>query len=234
MNARWDSTMADAWGVVALDRFSQAFESTPVSGAVEATLAGVTKRLTWAAGRAPSAHFDWPAAAAELSVRQDGAGRPWAMVQSLAAVPLTKPITSGFSLEKTVTPLQQHQPGSLSRGDVVKVTLKGTAQTDTAWVVVRDPIPAGASILGSGLGGGSLVASAATAGGNCPCPAFTERSFEAFTQFYEWVPQGAFALEYVMVLNQDGSFVLPPSRVEAMYAPETFAEIPNATVVVAP
>jgi uncharacterized protein YfaS (alpha-2-macroglobulin family) len=234
VRARWDSTMADAWGVLALDRFSQAFESTPVSGAVEATLSGVTKRLAWDAGRAPNAHFDWPSTGATLSLRQDGSGRPWAMIQSLAAVPITKPITSGFSLQKTVTPLQQKQPGALMRGDVVKVTLQGTAQTDTAWVVVRDPIPAGATILGSGLGGGSLVASAATTGGGCPCPAFTERSFEAFTQFYEWVPQGVFNLEYVMVLNQDGSFVLPPSRVEAMYAPETFAESPNGAVVVAP
>jgi uncharacterized protein YfaS (alpha-2-macroglobulin family) len=37
-------------------------------------------------------------------------------------------------------------------GDVVKVTLEISAQSDMSWVVVDDPIPAGASIQGSGLG----------------------------------------------------------------------------------
>ncbi len=230
----WDSTMADAWGVVALSRFSKAFESTPVSGAVEATLSGVTRRLAWGGEGAPATRFDWPAAAEELRLRQDGPGRPWAMLQSLAAVPLEKPVSSGFTLAKSVKPLQQKQAGRLSRGDVVKVTLEAAAQTGVGWVVVRDPIPTGATILGSGLGGGSLVANTATAEARCPCPVFVERSAEAFTQYYEWLPQGPFRLEYVMVLSQDGSFALPPARVEAMYVPEMFAETPNAPVVVEP
>ena len=35
-----------------------------------------------------------------------------------------------------------------------------------------------------------------------------------------------------MRLNQDGAFALPPTRVEAMYAPESFGEMPNARLVV--
>ncbi len=231
----WDSTMADAWGVVALGRFSKAFESDPVTGAVDATLSGVTRRLAWQDAKPIETRFDWPAGAAELRLRQDGAGRPWATVQSLAATAIEKPVSSGFTLARQVTPLQQRTPGRLSRGDVVKVTLDAAATTDAGWVALRDPIPAGATILGGGLGGGSLVAGAvAAAASPCPCPAFTERTSEAFTQYYEWVPQGAFRAEYVMVLGQDGTFLLPPSRVEAMYAPETFAEAPNAPVVVEP
>jgi len=41
-------------------------------------------------------------------------------------------------------------------------------------------------------------------------------------------------LEYTVRLNNAGRFALPPSRVEAMYAPETFGELPNATLEVAP
>jgi uncharacterized protein YfaS (alpha-2-macroglobulin family) len=33
-------------------------------------------------------------------------------------------------------------------------------------------------------------------------------------------------------LNNEGRFSLPPTRVEAMYAPEMFGEVPNAGVVV--
>ncbi len=230
----WDSTMADAWGTVALDRFSAAHESAAVSGAVESTLAGVTKRQVWAGAAPLTERFGWPAAASPLRLRQDGSGRPWATVQGLAAVPLTKPVASGFTLSRSVQPLQQKQPGRLSRGDLVKVTLEATAQHDAGWVVLRDPLPPGATVLGGGLGGGSLVANATETAARCPCPAFTERSNEAFTQYYEWVPAGALRTEYVVALTHDGTFGLPPARVEAMYVPEMFAEVPGSPMVVDP
>jgi uncharacterized protein YfaS (alpha-2-macroglobulin family) len=34
-------------------------------------------------------------------------------------------------------------------------------------------------------------------------------------------------VEYTLRLNQAGKFQLPPTRVEALYAPEMFGEIPN-------
>jgi hypothetical protein len=37
-------------------------------------------------------------------------------------------------------------------------------------------------------------------------------------------------MEYTVRLNNVGDFALPPSRVEALYAPEMFAESPNARV----
>jgi alpha-2-macroglobulin len=39
-------------------------------------------------------------------------------------------------------------------------------------------------------------------------------------------------MEYTVRLNNVGDFALPPSRVEAMYAPEMFGETPNARVKV--
>ena len=39
-----------------------------------------------------------------------------------------------------------------SRGDTYRVQLDIDAQADMTWVVVNDPVPAGATILGSGLG----------------------------------------------------------------------------------
>ena len=41
-------------------------------------------------------------------------------------------------------------------------------------------------------------------------------------------------MEYTLRLNNGGEFKLPETRVEAMYAPEMFAEIPNQGVVVKP
>jgi|GEM_PF-6745137 len=39
-------------------------------------------------------------------------------------------------------------------------------------------------------------------------------------------------LEYTMRLNNAGDFALPPSRVEAMYAPEMYGVAPNARMTV--
>ena len=61
-------------------------------------------------------------------------------------------------------------------------------------------------------------------------PAFEERSFEAFRAYYEYVPKGAWTVEYTIRLNNEGLFQLPSSRVEAMYSPEMMGEIPNESV----
>ena len=58
--------------------------------------------------------------------------------------------------------------------------------------------------------------------------AFEERSFESFRSYYQYLPKGVVRMEYTMRLNNAGEFSVPPSRVEAMYAPEMFGESPNA------
>ena len=63
-------------------------------------------------------------------------------------------------------------------------------------------------------------------------PAFEERSFEAFRSYYAYLPKGEVQINYTVRLNNVGSFTLPPSRVEALYAPEMFGEAPNARVKV--
>ena len=65
-------------------------------------------------------------------------------------------------------------------------------------------------------------------------PTGREVSFEAFRGYYDYLPRGRHVVEYTLRLNNPGRFALPPTRVEAMYAPETFGELPNAAVEVAP
>lgn len=62
--------------------------------------------------------------------------------------------------------------------------------------------------------------------------AFQERGLEALKAYYEYVPEGISKLQYTIRLNNSGTFALPVSRVEAMYAPEMFGETPNSPVVV--
>ena len=235
VRGHWDLTTANAWGRLALEKFAKSFEAGPVDGRTTASLGGAAKDFSWSGAPSGGAvELPWPAGPAALSLRHDGAGKPWATVQSRAAVPLSAPLSSGYKIEKTLTAVARRAPGRWSRGDIVRVRVKVSAQSDMGWVVVDDPIPGGASILGTGLGRDSALATQGERDDGDVWPAFQERSFEAFRSYYEFVPKGDFSLEYTVRLNNPGDFGLPPTRVEAMYAPEMFGELPNPSVTVDP
>lgn len=224
----WHTTTANAWGMLAMEKFSKKFENVSVSGSTSAALNGQAKSLDWAASpKGGTLGLNWPKATEKLSITHQGTGQPWATVQSLAAIPLKQPLSSGYRIKKTLTPVQQKESGVWSKGDVIRVKLDLESQADMTWVVVSDPIPAGSNILGTGLGRDSAMLTKKERSSGWAWPAFEERSFEAFRAYYEYVPKGKWSVEYTVRLNNDGSFLLPQTRVEALYAPEMFGENPN-------
>ncbi|TFW11432.1 alpha-2-macroglobulin [Massilia arenosa] len=234
---KWNTTVANAWGVLAMEKFSEKFESTPVTGQSLATLAGKQKAVRWTESAAPAdlvATLPWPNVAQDLTLSHAGTGKPWVVVQSTAAIPLKAPLTTGFRATRTITPVEQKQAGVWSRGDIYRVHLDLESQADMTWVVVDDPIPAGASTLGGGLGRDSAIATTGERQRGWVWPAFQERKFDAFRSYYEFVPKGKWSVEYTVRLNNPGQFQLPPTRIEAMYNPEMFGEYPNAPFTVKP
>jgi hypothetical protein len=258
----WHTTTANLWGGLALEKFSAKFEATPVAGRTRATLAAASANVDWArrwSGSRPPmpaarrtrprclapppppaiparqhdvAALGQAAAPQTLSVTHQGPGKPWLTLQSLAAVELKAPFNAGYQISRSVTPVEQAVPGKLTRGDVLRVTLEVNASADMTWVVITDPVPGGATILGSGLGRDSQIATQGEKREGWAWPAFEERSFEAFRSYYEYLPKGVVKMQYTVRLNNVGDFALPPTRVEAMYAPEMFGEAPNARVKV--
>ena len=240
----WQTTTANLWGGLALDKFAARFESEKIAGISRAALeekgeARAPQSLAWATQPAGGIlNLPWPkaeaGAAGAIRFSHEGAGKPWLTIQSLAAVPLKAPFAAGYRLTRTVTAVEQKTSGVHTRGDVLRVKLEVDAATDMTWVVVADPIPAGATILGAGLARDSAIAQQGERKSGTAWPVFEERSFEAFRAYYEFAPKGKWSVEYTMRLNQDGDFALPPSRVEAMYAPEMFGVLPNARLKVLP
>jgi len=231
---RWGTTVANAWGVLAIDKFSRLHESVAVAGSAAATLGGTTRNVAFDAQPAgATVMLPWPrGGSGQLALSHAGAGKPWAIVQTQMALPLKAPLSSGYRIAKTITPVEQKVKGEWSRGDVYRVHLDLEAQSDMTWVVVDDPIPASASVLGTGLGKDSQILSSGEQRSGWAYPAFEERSFEGFHAFYAFVPKGKWSVEYTVRLNNPGTFNLPPTRVEAMYAPEMFGAAPNAAVTV--
>jgi len=235
----WSTTVANAWGALAVRAFAGRFERVPVAGTSTASLAEQSRSLPWPAGSAPAeqtVQLPWPAAyaTAPLKVSHQGQGQPWVTVQSRAAVPLKAPFWSGFRIKKTVEVLQRRQPGMLSKGDVLRVRLELEAQSDMTWVAVNDPVPGGATILSRGLARDSQLATRGEERRGWVWPSHEENGFEAFRAYYQYVPKGKWQVDYTLRLNNEGEFLLPQTRVEAMYAPEMFGELPNARVVVKP
>ena len=229
----WHTTVANAWGVVATKAFSSKLESQSVTGQSRASLDARSVVQDWnkpaAGGLLP-----WPAGPQAMQVVHQGQGRPWVTISSQAAVPLKAPLNAGYRITREVMPVSQSQPGAWRRGDVLRVKLTVDAQTDMGWVALLDPIPAGATILGTGLGGDSALLGGDEKRKGWVWPAYEERTHDSFRAYYRFVPKGQFSVEYTLRLNNEGRFNLPPARVEAMYAPELFGEIPVPLVEVKP
>jgi hypothetical protein len=230
----WNTTVANAWGVLAMEKFSEAFESTPVTGSTVVRYGETSDPVAWEPDEVEHERFfPWQEGREDLVLRQEGTGKPWAMVRAQAAIPLEAPLSSGFTTTRTITPVEQAEKGVWTRGDVARVTLELEAQSDMAWVVVDDPVPAGATVLGS-LGGQSQILSRDEAGGGMVWKAYEERRSDAFRAYYRFVPKGKWTVEYTVRFNNPGTFLMPATRIEAMYAPEMFGEYPNQPVEVRP
>ena len=117
---------------------------------------------------------------------------------------------------------------------MLRVRVEIEALADMAWVVLSDPVPTGAAVLGGGLGRDSALSTQGEQRSSNGWLAFEERGFAAWRAYYEWLPRGRHHIEYTLRLNTSGRFQLPPTRVEAMYAPESFGETPNETLEVVP
>jgi uncharacterized protein YfaS (alpha-2-macroglobulin family) len=96
------------------------------------------------------------------------------------------------------------------------------------WVVLNDPIPAGSAVIAVGLEAGREKDAGRAQ------EAYVERAFEACRFYYRYVPKGTWRTGYTLRLNNEGTFQMPPTRAEALYAPEMFGEIPNPTLSVNP
>src|SRR3546814_598899 len=161
------------------------------------------------------------------------------------------PISTGFRAAGS----RRAEEGRVGKGggsrdwssDVCSSDLEATAERN--WVVVSDPIPAGATIVGD-LGGQSRML--AEQGSDGPGieflatdgtgklwdiqagvrAAYVERGNDAWRAYFDWVPRGRFEVSYLVRLNGAGHFQLPPTHVEAMYSPEIHADLPNKPVTV--
>ena len=226
----WDTTPANAWGATVVRRFAELYPASAITGTTNIALAGKSAAASWP--RASDAEpLRVPLAAGAMSLRHRGGGSPWATVSVKVAVPLTEPLNAGYRIKRSVSIVKAANPKQLTRGDVLKVRIEVIAAASRTWVIVNDPIPPGATIVGN-LGGQSEML-AEQADGTGWQPSYVERRKDSWRGYFGWMPAGTHAVEYVVRLNGSGRFSLPPTRVEAMYSPAIRGQWPNAPLTVA-
>ena len=233
----WSTTTANVWGTLAVRAFSATFEKTPVKGTLSMSLKAVGNGAAadgqqWE-GLLPTQKILAPwknSDVQQLSLSLQGTGRVWASMAAQAAVPVDKPVYAGYTLSRSVTPVSQAENGKWSVGDIYRVRIDMTAKTAMNWVVLSDPVPAGATVLGGGLGRDSAVATEGEKqDADGMLPSFAERKSELYRAYYAWLPAGKTSLEYTVRLNTPGSYSLPATRIEAMYVPQVYGELPNTS-----
>jgi uncharacterized protein YfaS (alpha-2-macroglobulin family) len=238
----WDTTMANAWGVTMMKKFSQKFEKEKVTGMTKISGEDVVSEINWnknSLGEKKS--LAWPADSSKKEVAfnftQEGNGKPWINLQTSSAIPLKAPMSFGYKITKNLTPVTQKVSGKWSVGDVVNVELIVVANNDQSWAVLRDPIPSGASHLGTGLGGESAILNKGPQSDSkiADWPVdYEEKSLSAYTAYAGYLQAGTYKINYRYRINSAGTFKLPPTHTEAMYSPEVFGDIPNEEFTVVP
>jgi uncharacterized protein YfaS (alpha-2-macroglobulin family) len=106
------------------------------------------------------------------------------------------------------------------------------ARDGAAWVVLNDPVPAGATILGSGLGRDASAQVAGQQATSYYAPVFVERASTAYRAYFDYLPAGRITVSYTVRLNTQGTFAQPPTRVEALYRPDLYGLAPNQGIEV--
>src|SRR5262249_21330619 len=85
----WGLTVANAWGTLAVEKFSAAYERTPVTGTTTATLGSVSRSVDWSrTPKGAAVALPWPPGRGEVVVDHHGNGKPWVTLQARAAIPL--------------------------------------------------------------------------------------------------------------------------------------------------
>jgi uncharacterized protein YfaS (alpha-2-macroglobulin family) len=225
----WDTTPSNAWGVLVSKRFANLYPASAIAGTTRIGLGGASSSVSWPRqnGLEP---VRLPLVKGPLQLSQSGGAGPWATVTVNAAVPLTKPLSAGYRLTRSVTVVSARTKGRLTQGDVIRVKLTITASAERNWVALSDPLPPGATVL-SNLGGQSgILRSGEESSGTWP--AYTQSKGGTWYAYYDWLPRGTSTIEYTLRLNSGGTFTLPPARVEAMYSPEIRAQVPIPKVTV--
>ncbi len=190
----------------------------------------------------------------DLVLSKDGTGRLYYRI-GLRYVPadlVLKPLDRGFVVKRVYEGVDRADDVTrgadgtwhVKAGAKVRVRLTMVAESQRTFVALTDPLPAGLEALNPTLAVTEPIVDPGVSGSGQPSPSlrkiawwgvwyqfqqFRDDRGEAFTTL---LPAGVYDYSYVARATTPGSFVVPPTRAEEMYAPETFGRAATDRMVI--
>ena len=257
VHGHWSGTQEDAFILLALDHYFRTYESvTPDfvarlwlgdKSAGEGQFRGRTTDRV--ATNIPMAYLAAKPGPQNLTIGKEGAGRLYYRV-GMRYAPKSldlKPVDYGFAVKRTYeaidkpTDVRREADGTwvIRAGAKVRVRLSMVATTRRYHVALTDPLPAGFEALNPELQGTESISRDTDANGGSPYrwwwghwwehDNLRDERAEAFTSLL-W--EGAYEYVYICRATTPGQFVVPPTKAEEMYAPETFGRSGSDRVTV--
>ena len=190
--------------------------------------------------------------AQDLVVAKDGSGRLYYRI-GLRYVPADlklKALDRGFVVDRLYegvdnkSDVTRDSDGTwrIKAGAKVRVKLTMVAESQRTHVALIDPLPAGLEALNPALAVTQPVVSDGADSSDQPTTRWWWGTWWDFQQFRDdrseafstLLPAGVYDYSYIARATTPGSFVVPPTRAEEMYAPETFGRTSSDTVIVVP
>lgn len=248
-NGCWNSTQENAFALLALANYFEKYEKVEPDFTAQFWLGKGLSFEQKFVGRSsdecdlkiPMEYLQDQPANTVLTIAKQGAGRLYYRVgMSYAPADLKLPAESrGFHVERTFIPIDN--PSDVTRdakgvwqikaGAAVRVKVKFNAPGMRYHVALTDPISAGCEIVNGELEGSRSDFDGSSTGGHADAYEFfwptswfdhqnlRDKQAEAFTSL---LYSGDYEYSYVIHATTTGSYIVPPTKVEEMYAPETY------------
>ncbi len=178
-----------------------------------------------------------------LIVSKTGAGRLYYTIRMTYAPKrgmTIQPKDEGFKITKTYEDLKGNPvaDGKFKAGEMYKITLTVSSAQDRYFVAVDDPLPAGFEPINVNL-------ATSASGDRDQLDKNTRRGWWSYGRFNnselrddrvlvfaDMLSRGTHTYHYLVRATTYGSFEVPPTKAEEMYAPEVFGNTGNHSVIV--
>lgn len=258
---RWNNTQENFTVLVALDNYFNKYEKQTPDFIARSWLGNNYVGETKFAGRStdtqvinvPVRFLQTHPDASDLFIAKEGAGRLYYRVAFNYAPKelLLDAYDNGFSVTRSYEAVEN--PSDVKKdnegiwhiksGATVKVKIEITVPEQRYHVALTDPLPAGMEPVNAALAGTRTIQPEAdkssSADGLFYYPWWRDAWFEhqnlkdfraeAFSS-YLW--GGKYNYSYIIKATTPGVFIVPPSKIEEMYAPETFGRAASDRVVI--
>jgi hypothetical protein len=249
-DGRWSTTQASAWALVALDEARPLFApSTGTASTSSARLlldgdeiakasftGGGGVRGAALSGTIPMARIA-AAPGATLSFTTEGGPLFYeGALRYARREPPQKPLENGIFVTKSMRILRRDEaPATASTyhvGDYVQVDVMLSSPVARDLVVLDDPLPAGFEAVNMSFANRDRRPFHVDAAEHL----VTHRELrdDRVVTFFDELPAGQMRTSYVLRVVSGGTFVVPPTRAECMYAPDVFGRTAASVTVARP